>query len=115
MKAKRPKKGRLESWIDGDRPMLANRSLITNNRLLSSRNSDVEIATSDVDDNQDVSQQLSNDLRQELKLDEDELVKKYDGKVLPDHLRGKLWQVRYIVDDRLHCAGCLADCRPKLI
>jgi len=38
-----------------------------------------------------------NDSNESLKLnkedDIDELVKKYDGKVLPDHLRGKLWQV----------------------
>lgn len=62
---------------------------------LSDRRSDIETATSDVD-NEDVSQQLSNELKQELKLEEDELIKKYDGKVLPDYLRGKLWQVRYI-------------------
>lgn len=54
-----------------------------------------------MDNGEDVSLQLSNDLKQELKLEEDELVKKYDGKVLPDYLRGKLWQVGYIV------AGCL--------
>lgn len=76
-----------------------NRLNANHDQSLSSCDSDIETATSDVDNSQDVSRQLSNDLKQELKLEEDELVKKYDGKVLPDHLRGKLWQVSYIVGD----------------
>ena len=83
--------------------------LIIANRFLR-HDSDIETAASDVDNSQDVSQQLSNDLKHKLKLEEDELVKKYDGKVLPDYLRGKLWQVSYIARRLVYrTASMLAD------